>query len=578
MSFGSATRRLRYRASCVSCVSCVSSFTKAHVSVFDSVVNPFVVTTRPRRSSSSSLPNNCFSTRTSATSAPSRKDRRLRRWRPPAPLRWHKCDSGPSRTRTRRRRGSRSFVFPTFVRSHPRDADLVFPRLVSEILPERARLGSGSVSRGAPPRVARASGRRNSVTGAWHLKSAAGVRARGGTTARPPACASGARARWKTPRAPGSGRPRRRRRRGATNGASTRPGPGPRSARGPSPGTGKTCSVMPPRGDSRHAAGRTRVAQWPEPKRVGFLLLYPAPQEKQAVDFFHLKISLVCRCQLSVIVTVVPHTERSPCPVSRHRSPRRRRARASRLPLRAPPAETYARRRTATFSVRARVAVRGRAPPGRVRARRPERPRVLGGRHRADDPDRGGGPVSPVARRARDRGCPGARALVGEHRGFRGWRDGKRGGRLDAEKKKNANASTTDAASLLATPNERERVHERNEINTGTPVTQKIMTKAEREAAEARARARAFWPSPRRAPTRRCAPSRRRRRRCAGELGPAAFRCEDRGVHEQRVREEGGKEVLSALLLLAEENETRAGSSVVGRGAWTRALPPASCA
>ena len=40
VSFGSATRRSRYRASCVSCVSCVSSFTKAHVSVFDSVVNP----------------------------------------------------------------------------------------------------------------------------------------------------------------------------------------------------------------------------------------------------------------------------------------------------------------------------------------------------------------------------------------------------------------------------------------------------------------------------------------------------------------------------------------------------------
>ena len=125
----------------------------------------------------------------------------------------------------------------------------------------------------------------------------------------------------------------------------------------------------------------------------------------------------------------------------------------------------------------------------------------------------------------------------------RGWRDGKRGGDAST-RKENANASTTDssAASLLATPNERERVHEIHEINTGTPVTQKIMTKAEREAAEARARAaRVLAVAAPRARRRGDARRRRRRRRCAGELGPAAFRCEDRGVHEQRVREEGGE-------------------------------------
>ena len=66
----------------------------------------------------------------------------------------------------------------------------------------------------------------------------------------------------------------------------------------------------------------------------------------------------------------------------------------------------------------ASVAAHGHAPPGRLRARRPERPRVLGERHRADDSARGGGPVRPVARRARDRRRAGARALVGEHRGF----------------------------------------------------------------------------------------------------------------------------------------------------------------
>ena len=113
----------------------------------------------------------------------------------------------------------------------------------------------------------------------------------------------------------------------------------------------------------------------------------------------------------------------------------------------------------------ARVAVRGRAPPGRVRARRPERPRVLGGRHRADDPDRGGGPVSPVARRARDRGCPGARALVGEHRGFpRMARRKARGGRLDAERKKKCER-VDDGRRVSPRDSERTRTRTRKKRN-----------------------------------------------------------------------------------------------------------------
>ena len=140
----------------------------------------------------------------------------------------------------------------------------------------------------------------------------------------------------------------------------------------------------------------------------------------------------------------------------------------------------------------------------------------------------------------------------------RGWRDGKRGG--DAGKKtrkENANASTTNAASLLATPSERERERV-TEINTGTPVTQKIMTKAEREAAEASARAaRVLAVAAARADA--------ETRAAAAVDGDAPARSDPPRVvarievcTNNACAKRGGKEVLSALLLLAEENETRA--------------------
>ena len=140
----------------------------------------------------------------------------------------------------------------------------------------------------------------------------------------------------------------------------------------------------------------------------------------------------------------------------------------------------------------------------------------------------------------------------------RGWRDGKRGG--DAGKKtrkENANASTTNAASLLATPSERERERV-TEINTGTPVTQKIMTKAEREAAEASARAaRVLAVAAARADA--------ETRAAAAVDGDAPARSDPPRVvarievcTNNACAKRGGKEVLSALLLLAETNETRA--------------------
>ena len=138
----------------------------------------------------------------------------------------------------------------------------------------------------------------------------------------------------------------------------------------------------------------------------------------------------------------------------------------------------------------------------------------------------------------------------------RGWRDGKRGGDAST-RKENANASTTNAASLLATPSERERERV-TEINTGTPVTQKIMTKAEREAAEASARAaRVLAVAAARADA--------EMRAAAAADGDAPARSDPPGVvarievcTNNACAKRGGKEVLSALLLLAETNETRA--------------------
>ena len=141
----------------------------------------------------------------------------------------------------------------------------------------------------------------------------------------------------------------------------------------------------------------------------------------------------------------------------------------------------------------------------------------------------------------------------------RGWRDGKPHGGDAGKKtrKENANASTTNAASLLATPSERERERV-TEINTGTPVTQKIMTKAEREAAEASARAaRVLAVAAARADA--------EMRAAAAADGDAPARSDPPGVvarievcTNNACAKRGGKEVLSALLLLAETNETRA--------------------
>ena len=142
----------------------------------------------------------------------------------------------------------------------------------------------------------------------------------------------------------------------------------------------------------------------------------------------------------------------------------------------------------------------------------------------------------------------------------RGWRDGKRGGDAST-RKENANASTTDssAASLLATPNERERVHEIHEINTGTPVTQKIMTKAEREAAEARARAaRVLAVAAARADAEMRAELLAADGDASASSDPPRFVARIEVCTNNACAKRGGKEVLSALLLLAEENETRA--------------------
>ena len=141
----------------------------------------------------------------------------------------------------------------------------------------------------------------------------------------------------------------------------------------------------------------------------------------------------------------------------------------------------------------------------------------------------------------------------------RGWRDGKRGG--DAGKKtrkENANASTTNAASLLATPSERERERV-TEINTGTPVTQKIMTKAEREAAEARARAaRVLAVAAARADAEMRAELLAADGDAPASSDPPRFVARIEVCTNNACAKRGGKEVLSALLLLAEENETRA--------------------
>ena len=155
----------------------------------------------------------------------------------------------------------------------------------------------------------------------------------------------------------------------------------------------------------------------------------------------------------------------------------------------------------------------------------------------------------------------------------RGWRDGKktRGGDAGEKTKTrkenaNANASRTNAASLLATPNEREReINTGNEINTGsTPVTSKIMTKAERETAEASARAaRVLAVAAARADAEMRvlaaadgdgqngdAPAR-------SDPDPPKFVARIEVCTNNACAKRGGKEVLSALLLLAETNETR---------------------
>jgi len=147
----------------------------------------------------------------------------------------------------------------------------------------------------------------------------------------------------------------------------------------------------------------------------------------------------------------------------------------------------------------------------------------------------------------------------------RGWRDGKktRGGDAGEKTKTrkenaNANASRTNAASLLGvSPNE--RVNDVNEINTGTrKVTQKIMTKAERETAEASARAaRVLAVAAARAEA--------EMRVLAAADGDAdgdapagvGFVARIEVCTNNACAKRGGKEVLSALLLLAETNETR---------------------
>jgi len=147
----------------------------------------------------------------------------------------------------------------------------------------------------------------------------------------------------------------------------------------------------------------------------------------------------------------------------------------------------------------------------------------------------------------------------------RGWREnGKRGGdagKKTQTRKENANErARTNAASLLATPNEkRERVNEINVINTGsTIVTQKIMTEAERETAEASARAaRVLAVAAARADA--------EMRVLAAADGDAdgdapaglGFVARIEVCTNNACAKRGGKEVLSALLLLAETNETR---------------------
>lgn len=149
----------------------------------------------------------------------------------------------------------------------------------------------------------------------------------------------------------------------------------------------------------------------------------------------------------------------------------------------------------------------------------------------------------------------------------RGWRDGKKTRKDAGEKTRkenaNANASRTNAASLLGvSPNERERVNDVNEINvinTGTrKVTQKIMTEAERETAEASARAaRVLAVAAARADA--------EMRVLAAADGDAdgdapagvGFVARIEVCTNNACAKRGGKEVLSALLLLAETNETR---------------------
>jgi len=150
----------------------------------------------------------------------------------------------------------------------------------------------------------------------------------------------------------------------------------------------------------------------------------------------------------------------------------------------------------------------------------------------------------------------------------RGWRDGKktRGGDAGEKTKTrkenaNANASRTNAASLLGvSPNERVNdVNDVNVINTGsTPVTSKIMTKAERETAEASARAaRVLAVAAARADA--------EMRVLAAADGDAdgdapaglGFVARIEVCTNNACAKRGGKEVLSALLLLAETNETR---------------------
>ena len=147
---------------------------------------------------------------------------------------------------------------------------------------------------------------------------------------------------------------------------------------------------------------------------------------------------------------------------------------------------------------------------------------------------------------------------MGVHRGFpRLARKRKaRGGRR--KENANANASRTNAASLLGvSPNE--RVNDVNEINTGTrKVTQKIMTEAERETAEASARAaRVLAVAAARADA--------EMRVLAAADGDAdgdapagvGFVARIEVCTNNACAKRGGKEVLSALLLLAETNETR---------------------